>query len=109
VLRPGGLLIVGVPNEGCLMARLRNGIVQRSIQRATDHVHFFTARTLTAALASAGLRVRSVDRETFFFPCSYINIACNELTAGHWLMSGLRRLLPSQAGGLIVACEKPVR
>lgn len=108
VLRPGGLLIVGVPNEGCLLARLRNQVLQRSIQRATDHVHFFTARTLAGALGAAGLRVRSIDRETFFFPCTYLNMACNEVSAGHWLMSGLRRLFPSQAGGLIVACEKAV-
>jgi SAM-dependent methyltransferase len=107
VVRPGGLVIVGVPNEGCLMARVRNRVIQRSILRLTDHVHFFTDRTISAALSTAGLQVNRIERETFFFPCSYINIACNEVTAGHWMMAGLRRMFPSQAGGLIVACEKP--
>jgi SAM-dependent methyltransferase len=106
VLSPGGLLILGVPNEGCLMGRLRNRIVQPSIGRTTDHVHFFTGGTLEAAVRSAGLRPLRVERETFFFPCSYVNACCNEFAAGHWLMAGLRRLFPSQAGGLIVACEK---
>lgn len=106
-LRPGGLLIVGVPNEGCLTARLRNHWIQPSIGRDTDHVNFFTDRTLTAALAAARFDVRRVERETFFFPHSYLNAGLNELTAGHWLMAALRRVAPSQAGGLIVAAEKP--
>ncbi|MDP2318075.1 MAG: methyltransferase domain-containing protein [Acidobacteriota bacterium] len=106
-LRPGGLLIVGVPNEGCLTAYLRNHWIQPSIGRDTDHVNFFTDRTLTAALTAAGFSIRRVERETFFFPHSYINAGLNELAAGHWLMAALRRLVPSQAGGLIVAAEKP--
>lgn len=105
--RPGGLAIVGVPNEGCLIARLRNHIVQRSISRTTDHVNFFTDITLTDALTAAGLRVRRVERETFFFPHSYINAGLSEFRAGHWLMATLRRAFPSQAGGLIVASERP--
>ncbi len=108
VLRPGGLLIVGVPNEGCLMGRTRNHIVQPWIARETDHVHFFTAQTLTRALREAGFTVCGVERETFFFPCSWVNAGCNELALGHWLMAGLRTLFPSQAGGLIVASERTV-
>lgn len=107
VLRPGGLAIVGVPNEGCATARLRNHWIQPSIGRDTDHVHFFTDRTMTVALTAAGFSIRRVERETFFFPHSYINAGLNELAVGHWLMAVLRRLVPSQAGGLIVAAEKP--
>jgi ubiquinone/menaquinone biosynthesis C-methylase UbiE len=107
VLRPGGLLIVGVPNEGCLMAQARNRVVQPWIGRTTDHVHFFTSQSIAQALERQGFVVRRIARETFFFPCSYVNAACTEVTPGHWLMSALRVLLPSQAGGLIVASEKP--
>jgi ubiquinone/menaquinone biosynthesis C-methylase UbiE len=107
VVRPGGLLVVGVPNEGCLMGRMRNRLVQPSIGRTTDHVHFFTAQTLGDALRRAGFRVQRIERETFFFPCSYANACCAEFGIGHRLMAGLRALLPSQAGGLIVAAEKP--
>jgi SAM-dependent methyltransferase len=109
VLRPGGLLIVGVPNEGCAMARLRNHVVQRSIARETDHLHFFTGRSLQELLGGAGLVVRAVEGETFFFPHSYLNAGLNELTAGHWLMAALRRVFPSQAGGLIVSAIKPAQ
>jgi len=107
LLRPGGLLIVGVPNEGCASAQLRNRWIQPSIGRDTDHVNFFTERTLNAALTGAGFVPRRLERETFFFPHSYINAACNELAVGHWLMAWLRRVAPSQAGGLIVAADRP--
>jgi len=107
VLRPGGLLIVGVPNEGCLMGRVRNRFIQPGIGRETDHVHFFTAASVSQALQAAGFRIQRIARETFFFPCSYVNACCNEFGAGHWVMAGLRALIPSQAGGLIVASEKP--
>jgi 2-polyprenyl-3-methyl-5-hydroxy-6-metoxy-1,4-benzoquinol methylase len=106
VVRPNGLLIVGVPNEGCVLARARNQVVQRSLARTTDHVNFFTAKTLQHALHGAGFQVQRVERETFFFPCSYVNMCCNEFTMGHRLMKGLRTLFPSQAGGLIVACDR---
>jgi hypothetical protein len=70
-------------------------------------VHFFTGATVRQALHDAGLRVRRIEHETFFFPCSYVNMCCTEFEVGHWLIALLRRLLPSQAGGLIVASEKP--
>lgn len=103
VLRRGGLLIVAVPNEGCAMARLRNQFLQRHISRTTDHVHFFTAARLTAALAAGGFHPLRLERETFFFPLTYLNIACAEFAAGHALMAVLRRWFPSQAGGLMVS------
>jgi len=109
VVRPEGLVIVGVPNEGCLIARLRNHVIQRSIIRTTDHVNFFTERILRRALTEAGLQVRQVQLETFFFPHSYINAGLNEFAVGHWLMARLRKVCPSQAGGLIVASERPAR
>lgn len=107
VLRPRGLLIIGVPNEGCLMGRARNRFIQPWIGRTTDHVHFFTVQTLAEALRIGGLRVQQLERETFFFPCSYVNAGFNEFAVGHWLMAGLRRLFPSQAGGLIAVSERP--
>jgi 2-polyprenyl-3-methyl-5-hydroxy-6-metoxy-1,4-benzoquinol methylase len=105
VLKPGGLLIVAVPNEGCAMGRLRNRVLQRRISRTTDHVHFFTEAALLDRVGAAGFRVRSVERETFFFPLSYINVLCTEFSAGHWLMTLLRGWFPSQAGGLITALQ----
>ena len=107
VLGVRGLFIAGVPNEGCLMGRLRNRVLQRSIGRTTDHVHFFTAATFAAVIARAGFINVRVERETFFFPCSYANVVCSEFRTGHALMDLLRRCFPSQAGGLCISAVKP--
>lgn len=106
VLKTDGLLIAGIPNEGCLLARLRNNVIQKSISRKTDHVNFFTKESFTQRLVKAGFTIHSVESETFFFPISYINMLLNEFTAGHAIMSLLRKLFPSQAGGFIFACAK---
>lgn len=106
VLDTRGLLLVGTPNEGCLMGRLRNHVLQRSIARSTDHVQFFTSASLTGALQSAGFKVDQLIGETFFFPHSYVNRAIVELPGGHGLMRVCRRLFPSQAGGWIAICRK---
>ena len=106
VLKKNGLLIAGVPNEGCLMARLRNKVIQRSISQKTDHINFFTKKSFTQQLVKAGFAIRSVESETFFFPISYINMLLNEFIAGHTVMSLIRKLFPSQAGGFIVGAVK---
>jgi hypothetical protein len=93
------LLVIRVPNEGCLMGRTRNRLVQPSISRTADHVHFFTAQTVGDALKRSGFRVQRIERETFFFPCSDVNACCTEFGIGHWLMAGMGALLPRRPGG----------
>ena len=106
VLSPDGLFIAGIPNEGCLMARLRNNYIQPSIARKTDHTHFFTEKTFKNILIETGFTLQSAEYETFFFPCSYLNNVFSEFSTGHLLMSHLRRIFPGQAGGLIFASIK---
>lgn len=106
VLKKDGLLIAGVPNEGCLMALLRNKVIQRSISQKTDHINFFTMKSFTQQLTKAGFTIRSFESETFFFPISYINMLLNEFTTGHAVMSLLRKIFPSQAGGFIAGAVK---
>jgi 2-polyprenyl-3-methyl-5-hydroxy-6-metoxy-1,4-benzoquinol methylase len=58
VLRPGGLLLVHVPNFGGLPRRL-SGARWHQIEPLA-HYYYFTAKTLTRLLAASGLQV--VDR-----------------------------------------------
>ena len=102
VLRPGGLAIVGVPNEGCGLAWLRNHVFQRSILHTTDHVNFFTARTITALLADAELTVRDVRTEGFFLPHLRLLSIARAFAMGRALLEAGRILLPGQAAGLLV-------
>jgi SAM-dependent methyltransferase len=59
ILRPGGLVVLGTPNEGAFWWQLAYKRDPESL-RTTDHVHFYTAATLTARMKSAGLAVEDV-------------------------------------------------
>ncbi len=101
VLRPGGLLIVGVPNEGCALAKLRNHVLQRSVLRTTDHVHFFTAPALRRDLEAADFDVTRVAGEGFFLPHLRLATMVGGSAGGRRVLAGLHKAMPSQAAGLI--------
>lgn len=107
VMRPGALLIVGVPNEGCALARLRNHVLQRSVLRTTDHVHFFTAPQVRRDLSAAGLVVDRIVGEGFFVPHLRISSFVSRFAAGRRLLAGLGKAVPSQAAGLIAFARVP--
>jgi len=106
VLRSGGLAIIGVPNEGCLLARLRNHVFQRSILKATDHVNFFTGDSLSRLLSRGGLAVREVQTEGFFLPHLRLLGIARATAAGRAALEGARRLLPGQAAGLMAVATR---
>lgn len=107
MLAPGGLLIVAVPNEGCLLAWLRNHVVQPAILRTTDHVQFYTAATLMARAEAAGLSpLGTIEREGVFVPHLGIYTRVRETRLGRRLLALLARMLPSQAAGLVAGFQK---
>lgn len=59
ILKPGGLLVLGTPNEGAWWWQLAYRRAPH-VRAATDHVQFYTADTLTAKMREAGLRVTEV-------------------------------------------------
>jgi SAM-dependent methyltransferase len=102
VLAPNGMLLIGVPNEGCLLARLRNKVLQRSILRTTDHVQFYTSQSLVARCRMAGLvPFLPVMREGFFLPHLGLMLRLRETAVGSLLIDVMLRILPSQAAGLV--------
>ena len=103
---PGGLVIIAVPNEGCGLARLRNHFLQRSILRTTDHVHFYTARSLVSRLRLAGFRpITPVMGEGFFLPHLGAYLRLRETDFGRSLIELLGRVFLGQSAGLVVAME----
>jgi SAM-dependent methyltransferase len=50
VLKPHGLLVIGISNEGCFLARMHNYISQKSILRSTGHIHFYTEQVSVGKL-----------------------------------------------------------
>ncbi|HYM30271.1 MAG TPA: class I SAM-dependent methyltransferase [Candidatus Cybelea sp.] len=103
VIKPRGLLLLGVPNEGCLLARLRNGVLQPSILRTTDHVNFYTRNSLTGMLRHAGFAIERVETEGFFLPHLRLTSLLARTAAGARALDKLGHMVPSQAAGLIVS------
>ncbi len=105
-LQPGGLLILGVPNEGCFLARLRNRFLAPSIGRTTDHVNFYTSKTIREKVEAVGLRVIREEHENFFWPRPEFGVIVRRFAWGRRLEQWLARLFPSQAAGLLFHCER---
>jgi SAM-dependent methyltransferase len=106
VLRPAGLAIVGVPNEGAALGQLRNHVLQRSILKTTDHVNFFTARDLRALLERASFVVTDIRTAGFFVPHLRVFGWLARFAVGRWTLNCAGRLWPSQSADLIAMARR---
>jgi hypothetical protein len=106
ILKPDGILIIGVPNEGCFIAQLRNNIIQREIKRTTDHVQQYTEITIRNKLSDAGWRIISIRREGFFLPHMIMNTILARSDVGLKIIKLLCNCIKSQCGGFHFVCEK---
>ena len=61
--------MLGVPNEGCWYHNLKFRL-KPSLLRKTDHVNFFTLRTLTDLLVRSGFSVQSATGVTWGLPAT---------------------------------------
>jgi SAM-dependent methyltransferase len=107
ILRPGGLLIAGVPNEGSALGVFRNHVLQRSILRTTDHVNMYTRQILAGRIAGAGLHVTRIEPEGFFTPHTVLHAMLNRSAALRTALNGIGHLLPSCAAGLQAIARRP--
>lgn len=105
IMALGAILILGVPNEGCLLARIRNNILQRSIKNTTDHVNFYTWATLQTKLRQASLEPVNHCASGFFMPHLRVSQMIGRSSLGQMLIAFLGRLMPSQAADLSVFCR----
>lgn len=104
VVKGNGALILGVPNEGCLLAQLRNQVLQPWIAATTSHVHFYTEAEIREKLGRASWQVAGTWREGFFSPHTRLH-GC--LSSQAWGFASLRligMLWKSQAAGLYFIC-----
>jgi 2-polyprenyl-3-methyl-5-hydroxy-6-metoxy-1,4-benzoquinol methylase len=106
VLAPGGIVILGTPNEGAAFWQLAYRLQPES-RRLTDHVHFYTERLLTQRCVDTGFEIKEMHPTGWGLP--------------HWTLDGLtrqyklvddafeaagRRLLRSQATSLYAILSK---
>jgi SAM-dependent methyltransferase len=100
-LRPGGTLVVGVPNLGSLQARV-GGPRWFHLDLPRHRTHF-TALGLNSALARAGLRpLRTVHLLAEHNPFGLWQSLVNRLTpTPSWLYNALKRNAPLRAADLL--------
>jgi SAM-dependent methyltransferase len=60
LITPGGLLVLGTPNEGAWWWQLAYKRAPE-VRATTDHVHFYTAETLAATVRAAGLEIVEIE------------------------------------------------
>jgi 2-polyprenyl-3-methyl-5-hydroxy-6-metoxy-1,4-benzoquinol methylase len=106
ILHPQGLLIIGVPNEGCWIARFRNRTAQPRIAQTTDHVWFYTWPAFEERLHKVGLVALDLRREGFFLPHQILNRIVGRFALGRWALALLRRVFRNQCAGLIIGCRR---
>jgi 2-polyprenyl-3-methyl-5-hydroxy-6-metoxy-1,4-benzoquinol methylase len=106
MLRYDGMLIIGVPNEGCFLGRLRNRYIQPWIQKQTDHVHFYTKEKISSKIKKAGFSIIFLRRDGYTFPHSRVTNLLASFQLGFKLLNLLGKIFKSQCGGLYFICKK---
>ena len=106
ITRPAGLFILGIPNEGCALARLRNHIIQPSILKSTDHVNFYTENSISALLCDSGFLILKIEKAGFFSPHLLLNYLLSITKLGNEFLRLLGRIFPSQSADLIAISSK---
>lgn len=106
LLSTNGIFILGVPNEGCLLGRIRNKVLQPNIARTTDHVNFYTEKDMTQKLVQAGFVVDKVERTGFLFPHEALNVLLASWSGGYRITGLLGRTIKSQVASYHSVCRR---
>ena len=106
ILAPGGIVVLGTPNEGAAFWKLAYRL-QPETWETTDHVQFYTAGSLTEKCRAAGFQIRHVKPIGWGLP----HWSWDERVRGTKRVDDAfervgRKWLPSQAPRLYVVLSK---
>jgi ubiquinone/menaquinone biosynthesis C-methylase UbiE len=106
ILKPGGLMVLGVPNEGSAFWQLAYKLQPR-IRAITDHVQFYTAESIRQKCIAAGFKVREVHSIGWGVPHWFLDAALRNFKILDDLFEWVgRAVCPGQATSLYVMCGK---
>jgi len=60
ITKKNGLVILGTPNEGALIWKFAY-FLEPMIKKSTDHVHFYTSKSLSIVVRKAGFKIRHIE------------------------------------------------
>jgi SAM-dependent methyltransferase len=107
ILKPGGLLILGTPNEGAWWWQLAYRL-QPDTLTTTDHVHFYTAKTLAERVENAGYKINDIHYMGWGPPNWKLDAKIRKYK---WIDDWFERigkvLIPHQASSLYLLAKKP--
>jgi len=107
ILAPGGLLVLGTPNEGAFWWQLAYRRAP-ALRAATDHVHFYTADTIGRRMREAGFALLEIEHLGWGPPDWGWDA---RLRGRKWLDDLFeqvgRRLIPRQASSLYLVATRP--
>ncbi|MFP4477658.1 MAG: class I SAM-dependent methyltransferase [Desulfatibacillaceae bacterium] len=109
LLSGNGVLILVVPNEGCLLAWIRDTFVDKAASRAKNRVRTYNRRRLRRLFRKAGFSLKRIERENFLFPMPWFHDFFAARKWGFYYMMALNRVLPSQSAGFLVLLERAGR
>jgi SAM-dependent methyltransferase len=107
ILKPGGLLVLGTPNEGSWWWQWAYRRDPESLKN-TDHCHFYTAGTIGAKVAASGLRLQETHHLGWGPPDWKLDgrIRHYKFLDDLFTVVG-RTFLPTQASSLYLLATKP--
>lgn len=108
ILAPGGILVLGTPNEGAWWWQLAYRRAP-DVRATTDHIHFYTADSITARMRNAGLQIVETEHMGWGPPDWQLDGRIRKYKfvddALEWFG---RRLIPTQASSLYVIATKSI-
>jgi len=93
LLKPGGVLFLGVPQEASLPYVIRNHVFEPYILWRTDHVHFYTSKTVLQKLENTGFQAALVRYFNYAFPHSIIDRFLRSSKFVHDVMEKLGKIV----------------
>lgn len=106
ILKKGGICVLGVPNEGAFWWQLAYKLEPESL-KTTDHVHFYTVKSLSEKIKKAGFNIREVKSLGWGLP----HWTYDSLVRGYKFLDDAfeffgKIFLPNQASSLYFIIEK---
>lgn len=106
ILKPGGLLVLGIPNEGAAFWQLAYRLEPR-VKAASDHVNFYTGASISQLCREAGLTVQECEHIGWGVPHWTLDYIVRRFKIVDDVLEAVgRRVIPNQATSLFVLCTR---
>jgi len=108
VVKRKGIIIIGVPNEGSFIAKIRDRVVQRKILETTDHVNFYDVTSLRRKIEGVrGLKVAETKAVGgILVPHHGAHMIMIKFRPFYELLHALAQISPEFADSLFVVARK---